>query len=169
MPCFDSDEIGKQLLNSELKSKIKEEFGATLYNDKGELDRAQLANLVFNEPEELKKLNKIVHPAVANAFEVFKSNHKSAMFVIKEAAILFESGAYKSCDEIILVCAPTEMRIERVMKRDQTTKEAIETRMQYQWLDSEKKVLSDYVIQNEYLEAAINKARQVFKTLNRSN
>lgn len=169
VPCFDSDEIGKQLLNSELKSKIKEEFGATLYNDKGELDRAQLANLVFNEPEELKKLNKIVHLAVANAFEVFKSNHKSAMFVIKEAAILFESGAYKSCDEIILVCAPTEIRIERVMKRDQTTKEAIETRMQYQWLDSEKKVLSDYVIQNEYLEAAINKARQVFKTLNSSN
>ena len=86
----------------------------------------------------LEKLNAIVHPAVSYAFEQFKLKNKGAPFVIKEAAILFESGAFKSCDAIILVCAPKEQRIQRVMERDHSTKEAIQARMKHQWSDVKK-------------------------------
>ena len=136
-----------------------------MYKEDGTLDRGQLAQLVFNNQNALEKLNAIVHPAVSYAFEQFKLKNKGAPFVIKEAAILFESGAFKSCDAIILVCAPKEQRIQRVMERDHSTKEAIQARMKHQWSDVKKVELSDYVIQNEYLEAAIEQAKQILSML----
>ena len=165
IPGFDSDVIGKKLLNSKLKSLIIEEFGSIFYDENGTLDRFQLANLVFNNPEALERLNNIVHPAVANSFERFKKNNGSASFVIKEAAILFESGAYMNCDTTILVCAPKAQRIQRIINRDHITKEAIEARIKHQWSDTKKKLLSDYVIQNEYLEVGINEAKRIMKIL----
>ena len=165
IPCFDSDAVGKELLNTSLKDQLIEKLGAAFYKEDGTLDRGQLAQLVFNNQNALEKLNTIVHPAVSYAFEQFKLKNKGAPFVIKEAAILFESGAFKSCDAIILVCAPKEQRIQRVMERDHSTKEAIQARMKHQWSDAKKVELSDYVIQNEYLEAAIEQAKQILSML----
>ena len=91
VPCFDSDTVGKELLNSSLKEKIIQDFGSHFYSKEGKLDRARLAAFVFSDAEALKKLNSIVHPAVAESFEAFKVKHLTAPFVIKEAAILFES------------------------------------------------------------------------------
>jgi dephospho-CoA kinase len=87
------------------------------------LNREKLASMVFKEPEKLKQLNSIVHPAVKKHFDDWILQHQKFPLVVKEAAILFESGSYKDCDMIITVSAPLETRIERVLKRDKTTRE----------------------------------------------
>ena len=165
VPCFDSDTVGKELLNSSLKEKIIQDFGSHFYSKEGKLDRARLAAYVFSDAEALKKLNSIVHPAVAESFEAFKVKHTTAPFVIKEAAILFESGGYKKCDEIILVCAPLALRIQRLIDRDQSIESQLRARMEHQWSDDEKEKLSDYVIQNEYLDVAKEEAKKILTLL----
>ena len=165
IPCFESDAVAKTLLNSSLKSRISKIFGNNIYNSLGILNRKKLAARVCNNPKELAKLNVIVHPAVENAFEDFKQKHKKDSIIIKEAAILFESGGYKNCDAIILVIASEESRIQRVLKRDKIKKQDIETRIRLQWSDDKKKVLSDYLIQNEYLQTALDQANKILNSL----
>ena len=163
--CFESDAVAKTLLNSSLKSRISKIFGNNIYNSSGILNRKKLAARVFNNPKELAKLNVIVHPAVENAFEDFKQKHKEDSIIIKEAAILFESGGYKNCDAIILVIASEESRIQRVLKRDKIKKKDIETRIRLQWSDDKKKVLSDYLIQNENFQTALDQANKILNSL----
>ena len=165
IPCFESDAVAKTLLNSSLKSRISKIFGNNIYNSSGILNRKKLAARVFNNPKELAKLNVIVHPAVENAFEDFKQKHKEDSIIIKEAAILFESGGYKNCDAIILVIASEESRIQRVLKRDKIKKKDIETRIRLQWSDDKKKVLSDYLIQNENFQTAQDQANKILNSL----
>jgi dephospho-CoA kinase len=165
IPCFESDVVAKTLLNSSLKSRISKIFGNNIYNSSGILNRKKLAARVFNNPKELAKLNVIVHPAVENAFEDFKQKHKEDSIIIKEAAILFESGGYKNCDAIILVIASEESRIQRVLKRDKIKKKDIETRIRLQWSDDKKKVLSDYLIQNENFQTALDQANKILNSL----
>ena len=165
IPCFESDAVAKTLLNSSLKSIVCKIFGNNIYNSSGILNRKKLATRVFNNPKELAKLNAIVHPAVENAFEDFKQKHKEYTIIIKEAAILFESGGYKNCDAIILVIASEESRIQRVLKRDKIKKKDVEARISFQWSDDKKKVLSDYLIQNEYLETALDQAEKILNSL----
>ena len=165
IPCFESDVVAKVLLNSSLKSLVSTIFGNNIYNSSGILNRKKLAARVFNNPKELAKLNVIVHPAVEKAFEDFKKKHKEDSIIIKEAAILFESGAYKNCDAIILVIASEEIRIQRVLKRDKIKKNDIEARIKLQWSDDKKKVLSDYLIQNEHLEIALDQAKKILNSL----
>ena len=165
IPCFESDAVAKTLLSSSLKSIVCKIFGNKIYNSSGILNRKKLAARVFNNPKELAKLNLIVHPAVENAFEGFKQKHKEDTIIIKEAAILFESGDYKNCDAIILVIASEESRIQRVLKRDKIKKKDIEARIRFQWSDDKKKVLSDYLIQNEYLETALDQAEKILNSL----
>ena len=165
IPCFESDAVAKTLLNSSLKSRISKIFGNNIYNSSGILNRKKLAARVFNNPKELAKLNVIVHPAVENAFEDFKKKHKEDSIIIKEAAILFESGGYKNCDAIILVIASEESRIQRVLKRDKIKKKDIETRIRLQWSDDKKKVLSDYLIQNENFQTALDQANKILNSL----
>ena len=163
--CFESDVVAKTLLNSSLKSFVSKAFGNNIYNSSGILDRKKLAALVFNDPKDLAKLNAIVHPAVEKAFEDFKQKNKKNSIIIKEAAILFESGGYENCDAIILVIASEEIRIQRVVKRDNIKKNDVEARIKFQWSDDKKKVLSDYLIQNEYLEIALDQAKKILNSL----
>ena len=165
IPCFESDAVAKTLLNSSLKSTVSKSFGNHIYDSSGMLNRKKLAARVFNNSKELVKLNTIVHPAVENAFEYFKQKHKEDSIIIKEAAILFESGGYKKCDSIILVIASEESRIQRVLKRDKIKKNDVEARIKLQWTDDKKKVLSDYLIQNEYLETALDQAKKILNSL----
>ena len=165
IPCFESDVVAKTLLNSSLKSFVSKAFGNNIYNSSGILDRKKLAARVFNDPKELAKLNAIVHPAVEKAFEDFKQKHKKDSIIIKETAILFESGGYENCDAIILVIASEEIRIQRVVKRDNIKKKDVEARIKLQWSDDKKKVLSDYLIQNEYLEIALDQAKKILNSL----
>lgn len=164
IPCFQSDLVGKDLLEKNLKQQVADHFGNQLY-ESGQLDRKQLADRVFGNTMALKALNDIVHPAVANAFEKFKEEHQNKPLVVKESAILFETGIYKSCDFIILVCASLEERILRVMKRDEMSREAVMERMANQWDDSKKRILADFVIENNDLEFAMQQLEYLFGTV----
>lgn len=119
VPVYDADSRARWLMNNNdgLILKIKNEFGEASYKD-GFLDRTHLAQVVFSTPEKLKKLNSLTHPAVALDFENWVSWHSTVPYLIKEAALLIESASYKQLDELILVAAPIETRIKRVLKRD---------------------------------------------------
>lgn len=164
IPCFESDIVGKQLLNGQLKQDVIDCFGPELYpNDV--LDTKKMAQLVFQDKEALEKLNNIVHPAVGKAFKDFVEKNKNAQIVVKEAAILFETGAYKSCDFVILVCAPLEKRISRVIQRDGVKRAEVLARMSKQWDDNKKSALADFVIENDSLELAIQQLEAILKKL----
>jgi dephospho-CoA kinase len=147
-PVYNSDTRAKELINSNIDviDSIKQEFGDDIYSSEG-LDRKKMASIVFSDSDKLQKLNSIVHPAVGLDFDKW-ANSQNTSFVLKEAAILFETGIYKSLDKTILVTCPKEERINRVMKRDSATKEAIEARMNSQWSEEKKKELADYIIDN---------------------
>ena len=163
-PVYNSDTRAKELINSNIDviDSIKQEFGDDIYSSDG-LDRKKMASIVFSDSDKLQKLNSIVHPAVGLDFDKW-ANSQNTSFVLKEAAILFETGIYKSLDKTILVTCPKEERINRVMKRDSATKEAIEARMNSQWSEEKKKELADYIIDNSGEEMVIP---QVISLINR--
>ena len=163
-PVYNSDTRAKELINSNIDviDSIKQEFGDDIYSSEG-LYRKKMASIVFSDSDKLQKLNSIVHPAVGLDFDKW-ANSQNTSFVLKEAAILFETGIYKSLDKTILVTCPKEERINRVMKRDSATKEAIEARMNSQWSEEKKKELADYIIDNSGEEMVIP---QVISLINR--
>mgnify|MGYP003385552304 CR=1 FL=1 len=144
-----SDDRAKALMVSdeELKSDIISLFGEESY-DVGQLNRPFIASKVFSDKKELEKLNALVHPALKKDFDLW-CNEQTSPYVLKEAAILFESGANKGLDKVILVEAPKEMRLSRVMNRDSVSSDSVLARMEVQWSDERKKLLSDYVILND--------------------
>ena len=152
IPVFYSDKIAKRIMDSdkEIISKIKKEFGESIYAD-GVLDRKALAEIVFNNAERLLRLNEIVHPAVADAFEKFiqiNEVFKDSDYVIEEAAIGIETGIYKKFDFVVLVTADEDVRINRTMTRDNCSEEKVRDRMRNQMSDEEKKQYADFVIVN---------------------
>ena len=132
--------------SDDLKTEIKQNFGNEIYQ-KGVLQKNRLSNIVFNDTKKLQELNSLVHPFVQRRFEDWCKNQQSK-FVIKEAAILFESEAHKGLDGVICVSAPFQKRIERVMKRDNCTKEDVIKRIENQMPQEKKEKLSDFVILN---------------------
>ena len=166
IPIYFADDRAKALMvnSPELKESIVSLLGVTAYTEDGRLNRAYIASQVFNDKALLEELNGLVHPAVGKDFKQWASQQDSP-YVIKEAAILFENGNYKAADKNILVTAPIEMRIERVMNRDGARKEDIEARMQHQWPDSEKIPLADYIIENIDLEQTRLQVNSLHKQL----
>lgn len=150
IPVFYADEAAKSVMNKDpqLVAAIKREFGSEVYSREGVLDRKALANLVFNNSQALEKLNNLVHPAAIQAFKDW-SDEQNSPYVIKEAAILFESGSYKDCDFTILVYTPENLRIKRVMKRDDTTEAEVRARINKQMPEDKKRELADFVIEND--------------------
>ena len=166
VPIYIADDEAKKLMNNgSVLEKIKKTFGEEFVDD-NILNREKLAQIVFSNTEKLKQLNQIVHPEVKKHFLKWLNKHKNHPYVIKEAAILFESGSYKDCDFIITVIAPLEMRIQRILKRDNTTREAILNRIKNQWNDEEKVSKSDFVIQNEDVNEALKKTYEIHNLLN---
>jgi dephospho-CoA kinase len=150
IPVYISDVEAKKVMASpEIISQIVAIFGADILGENDTLNRDKLASIVFNNPDKLKQLNSIVHPAVKKHFEQWVGNNKNFPYLVKEAAILFESGSYKDCDAIITVCAPMETRINRVLERDASTREKVLQRINNQISDDERIAKSQYVITNE--------------------
>jgi dephospho-CoA kinase len=158
------DEARKIMQSSEITEAIKNVFGDTVFEN-GKLNREELAKIVFNNPEKLEKLNKIVHPAVKKHFEQWLLQHAAAPYVIYEAAILFESGSYKNCDLIITVTAPVESRIQRVIERDKTTRELVLKRINAQWTDEQRISKSDFIIENTSIETTKLEVVKILKIL----
>lgn len=148
IPCYIADDRAKELMTSSMtiQQAIINEFGAESYIN-GNLNRPFLASIVFKDTVLLATLNAIVHPAVASDFRSWLLEQNS-IYVIKEAAILFENGGAKLCDQVILLTAPKEIRVQRVIDRDKCTKEDVLERMSKQWSDAKKKPLADYIIEN---------------------
>ena len=148
VPCYIADQAAKKLMinNAMVKQQIKDLFGEKAYNQNG-LNRTYIGELVFKDPEKLKALNAIVHPAVAQDFSEWVSQ-QDYPYVIKEVAILFETGGYKAVDQSLLITAPKEARLQRAMQRDQSTKEEVLARMNNQWEDEQRLPLASHVIEN---------------------
>jgi len=163
--CFNSDIIAKRLLNNHLKDKIKTLFGSDIYV-RGKLDKKKFSNLVFNDKKKLSLLNSIVHPEVRKKFKDFIKINRKEKFVIYETALLFETGLYKKCDFIVLVIAPFEKRIDRIIKRDNLLKSEIIKRIKFQWSDRKKVNLSDYIINNDNWKDTLLDFNKLFKKLN---
>ncbi len=166
VPVYIADDEAKKLMNNpETVKKVQSVFEENVIEN-DVLDRKKIAALVFSNPQKLEQLNSVVHPEVKKHFLTWLKIHKNEPFIIKEAAILFESGSYEDCDKIIMVTAPEAIRIERVMQRDKVTKEQVLERMQNQWPEEEKIKRSDFVIENIDLKESEKKVTEILKELN---
>ena len=165
IPIYIADIEAKKLTNSseEIKAELLKILGDNAYNEDG-LNRKYVADQIFNDAELLKKVNKIIHPQVAKHFKNW-AKQQSEAYCIKEAAILFENGGYKECDYTILVTAPKETRIDRILKRDDTTEAEIKSRMDNQWPDEKKMELADFVIENTDIDATKEQVIKVHEYL----
>ncbi len=148
---FYADDAAKQVMTNDpiLINALKQTFGDEAYFSDGSLNRKYIAGIVFSNPDELAKLNAITHPAVFRAFDQWLTQVKDVPYVMKEAALMFESGSSKLCDKNILVYAPLELRINRVMSRDGLSRVEVESRNARQFTDEQKLKLTDYVITND--------------------
>ena len=165
IPVYNSDDQAKKILYlPETIDSLKSAFGNVVFTNEL-FDKDKLAKLVFNNPEQLKLLNQIIHPAVKVDFENWLKANKNSPLIIKEAAILFESGSYKDCDVIISISAPQEIRIQRVIERDHLTYEEVMSRINNQWTDDIRNKKSDYVIDNQDVDKAFTQAEDVINIL----
>lgn len=168
IPVYIADDEARKIMQSEaIIDDIQKTFGTAIF-EKGVLNRQKLAEIVFNNPDKLKLLNGIIHPAVKKHFENWISNYNQTPFIIYEAAILFESGSYKNCDKIITVTAPLETRIQRVIQRDNTTRENVLKRINMQWDDNQRNAQSDFVVENIDSKITESEVGKILKILRNS-
>ena len=165
IPVFIADEEAKKAMQSpHVLEEVKTSFGNSIFEN-GQLNRQQLASIVFSNPDKLKELNSIIHPEVKRLFAIWLNQHKTVPFVVYEAANLFESGSYQNCDYIITVTAPLEDRITRVMQRDNCSREQVLQRINAQWTDEERAAKSNFVIDNTTAQSAKNEIDKILKIL----
>lgn len=158
VPVFYADVVAKEVMTQDplLVKAVKEAFGIKSYMESGDLNRQYIANIVFNDTNALNKLNALVHPAVFRAFDHWVGTlDLDPPYILKEAALLFESGSYKMCDQNVLVTSPLDTKLRRVMFRDGSTAEQVKARMDKQFSDEQKLTLSDHVILNDDKQSLI--------------
>ncbi len=167
IPVFYSDTEAKKVMvtDTQLISAIKKNFGNDAYFTDGSLNRKLIASVVFNNEAELQKLNALVHPAVFRAFDQWILQYPDAPYVLKEAAVLFESGSYKDCDYTIVVTAPTDIRIARVIQRDGITEAEAQSREAKQMPQNQKQQLASYTIKNDNTQLVIPQALAIHREL----
>lgn len=165
IPVYIADNEAKKIMQyPEIITSLKETFGNEIFEN-NILSTEKLAKIVFNTSEKLNLLNQIVHPAVKMHFDNWLLSYANVPFIIKEAAILFESGSYKYCDKIITVISPLEQRILRVMARDKTSRENVLHRVSNQWTDEQRIAKSDYIIRNINVKEAQLQANTILNLL----
>ena len=164
-PVFYSDQEAKSIMHSdrELKAEIIAHFGDESFMN-GSLNRAYLAERIFSNPDDKLALNQLVHPRVRANFVKFAEASASKL-VLNEAAIIFETGAHTNFDKTLLVIAPVETRISRVMNRDNCSREDVLSRMNNQWSDERKIPLADYLIKNGDQDMVLDQIETVVKDL----
>lgn len=167
IPIYYADLEARIILNSpSVISRIAEIFGKkTLLNNK-EIDRKKLASIVFNDTKALEKLNKLIHPKLRIHFQDW-ANNQNSKYVIQEAAILFENNFDRLMDKTITIASSKEIRLERVLKRDNSSKKEVLARMSNQWSDQRKESAADYIIKNDGLQMLLPQVLKIHQTLNR--
>ena len=163
---FHADKEAKLLMNNSvvIKDKIIAAFGQKSYVN-GVLNRKYISSLVFNNTHQLKVLNTIVHPQVKEHFKEFVESQNKNTLIIYENAIIFETNSSSICDIIISVNSPRNIRIKRVMKRDNSTKIMVENIMNNQWSDAKRNLLSNYIINNIEKEETLLKIKKIYNFL----
>ena len=162
VPVYDADTRAKKLMVTSpiLVFSIKQLFGNEAYLPSGELNRKHISAIAFTDKTILTQLNTLVHPAVFNDFEEW-CNNQQTHYIIKEAALMFESDSYKQLDEIIVVSAPEELRIQRTIERDGSTREAVLNRMKNQYSQAEKLERAQYELKNDERELVLPQVLQL--------
>jgi dephospho-CoA kinase len=151
IPVFYADNVAKTIMqtDSQLKNEILNTFGQESYSIDGQLNRPYISSIVFKDQSQLNKLNALVHPAVFRAFDRWIAEQQEVPYILKEAALLFESESYKMCDLSILVISPESTRISRIKARDHISEEEIMLRMKRQFSDEQKMKLANHILIND--------------------
>jgi len=168
IPNYPADYRAKWLQSNdhELKAKIAFHFGKEAYFENGELNRNYLSKEVFGDDDKLNLLNRLVHPAVSDDFKKWCSKHSDKPYILKEAALLFETGSFKQLDATINVHANQELRLKRTLERDpQRTKESVLSIMQKQFSDEKRLEMADYVIYNDESQSVIQQVMELHEKL----
>lgn len=165
VPVFEADAEGRRVLNEDqdVIQDVAQRFGNGVLRN-GLVDRAAVADIVFNDPVALKDLNAIVHPAVRKGFQRWAGEQQAAM-VIMESAIMVESGSSKLMDRIVLVSAPEELRLQRVMARDRVEPTVVQARMANQVSEEERLSIAQHVIHNDDKQLVIPQVLAVHAAL----
>ncbi|MBK7870120.1 MAG: dephospho-CoA kinase [Saprospiraceae bacterium] len=171
IPVYYADERAKWLMvnDPDLIKDIKVLFGEAAYDLEGHLNRKYISDIVFNNPEKLNQLNSLVHPAVAKDGSAWNQAQVGVPYTLREAALIYEAGINKHLDYVIVVTAPLELRIQRVMQRDQIPREAVEARIDKQMPEEEKVRLGDFVIVNDGEQALIPQVLAIHQKLCKEN
>lgn len=166
-PVFYSDKRAKELSNEhpEIQDKLKGVFGNEIYEN-GSLNKILLSKKIFTSPGLRETVNSIIHPVVRNDFNKWTEHYSNHSLVFNEAAILFETKAFKDFDANILVYAPQDIKIQRLLKRDQDSKETILKKMNTQWSDLKKMSLTQYHILNDGKTPILNQIEEILVKLN---
>jgi dephospho-CoA kinase len=168
-PVYYSDARAKALTDTHphIKSELVKRFGRSIYED-GVLNRKALASLIFDSEENRLFVNHLIHPIVRADFDAWCAKQDSPL-VFNEAAILFETGAYRQFDATVLVIAPFETRIQRIMQRDHCTREQAEARIKSQWSDEQKTPLANAIVSNNGHEAVLIQVEHLIETFQLNN
>jgi dephospho-CoA kinase len=167
IPVYIADEEAKKIMElPEVISEVQQLFDEDVLLENNQLNRTKIAEIVFKNPQKLQELNAVIHPKVKLHFINWLKQYEDFPFIVKEVAILFETGGDASCDKIILVTAPEEVRIQRVMQRDKTNSINVKNRIKNQLSDKEKKAKSDFVIENIDMNNTMKQVDKVLKILN---
>lgn len=163
---YNSDEKAKEVyFHPIVKNQVIKLLGSDAYLNEHEINKDYISKKVFSNTELLHQLNSIIHPAVKADFILFQSKLPLGTIIIKESAILFETGIYKDLDKTILVTAPLEVKIARVKKRNATSEEDIKKRIAAQWPDEQKIPFANFVISNNGAQALIPQATAIIQKL----
>jgi dephospho-CoA kinase len=167
IPVYIADEEAKKIMElPEVILEVQQLFDENILFENNQLNRAKIAEIVFKNPQKLQELNAVIHPKVKLHFMNWLKLHEDFSFVVKEVAILFETGGDASCDKVILVTAPEEVRIKRVMQRDNTKMINVKNRIKNQLSEQEKKAKSDFIIENIDIDTTFKEVDKVLKILN---
>lgn len=165
VPVYHADDEAKKILDtSDVQIILVAKFGKKII-DQSTINRKELGRIVFNDPEALIFLNSLIHPLVKENLNTWMNSNRNSQYIIQEAAILFESGFYKEFDKTIIITAPVDLAINRVMVRDNVSKEEVLVRMKNQWPQEKKEALSDFVISNDESSLILPKVLDIHEIL----
>jgi dephospho-CoA kinase len=168
IPVYYADDEAKKIAATpEVQYQLIARFGPTIC-EHDQVINSKLAALVFADQAKLQQLNSIIHPLVKTHFEKWVQAHVNFPLLVKEAAILFESGSAANCDYVVSVLAPKEERIHRVMARDQVTEAQVIHRMQHQWTDEMRAEKSDFIITNIHRDSLPNQLKSIVESIQNS-
>jgi len=165
---YADDEAKKFLENNNVKKSIEAIFGSSIFDNNWKIINRALANIVFNDDESLNKLNNIIHPLVEDDFNNWALLHASEKYVIHESAIIFEADLEDNFNEIITVNAPIELRLARILERDNWNDEEFFKRDSKQLDENEKILMADYVINNDCKNLLIPQVLKIHRKLLKS-